>query len=83
MLTMSRLFAVSAILTLGLVFGGISSTSMAGHNTSHTGATPPKGGLGSDVSGLPKGAGSGAVRTFIIVTIDNPNVLSPVIGGYQ
>ena len=79
-----RRLVFSTILGLGFLIGGGAGAAMAEH-PGHGGATPPEKPFGPVVSGLAgQGQGSSlAVRTFISQTIENPNVISPVKGGFK
>ena len=80
-----RQLGISTILGLGLLIGGVAGA--PGQVTPPmAGATPPMGLLGPVL--VPGAAGQGqgsslAVRTLISQTINNPNVLSPVKGGFK
>ena len=79
-----RQLVISTILGLGFLIGGVAGAAMA-HHPGHGGATPPTQPLGPLVSGLAgQGQGSSlAVRTIVSETINNPNVISPVKGGFK
>ena len=79
-----RQLVIPTILGLVLVIGGVAGAAMAAH-PGHGGATPPTEPLGPLVSGAAGGgAGSSlAVRTLMSETITNPNVISPVKGGFK
>ena len=74
-----RQLVISTILGLGFLIGGVAGAAMAGH-PGHGGATPPTVPLGPLVSGA---ASSLEKRTIISQTIINPNVISPVKGGFK
>ena len=75
-----RRLVISTILGLGFSIGGVAGTAMADHPGHNSGATPPTAPLGPLVSGA---ASSPEKRTIISETISNPNVISPVKGGFQ
>ncbi len=77
-----RQLVISTILGLGFLIGGVAGAAMAGH-PGHGGAIPPTVPLGPLVSGAAGQGQSLAVRTIISQTIINPNVISPVKGGFK
>ena len=81
-----RQLVISTILGLGFLIGGVAGAAMAQGTPPMAGATPPMGLLGPVL--VPGAAGQGqgsslAVRTLISKTIENPNVISPVKGGFK
>ena len=80
-----RHVVIPMILGLGFLIGGVAGTAMAAH-PGLGGAHPPSTPLGPLLVPTAAGQGQGsslAVRTLIRATIQNPNVLSPVKGGFK
>ena len=82
MRTLASLTAAAALLAAF----GFAGTAMADHPGHNSGANPPSPPLGPKP--VPTAAGQGqassrAVRMIISSTIQNPNVLSPVKGGFK